>query len=299
MCLMNLLDIFRKDKKLKIELINVNNPLTDYIKKNIGKFQVICSPSRKFIWFKNAKVAGTSMYRGVMRPEVVDLISYKQNPTMFNEWWDNLTDRELENYFKFTFVRNPFDRLVSAFSHIIVEGTINDYHKNIQLIEVGIPTDRIVNETGHLEVTFDHVYLMFGLFIKRLIQHYDINDDSVHWMPQHIFTECDGTSIVDFIGKYENLDEDWRYVAEKINVNTKLPFISSSRTQKITNKTRYEMQKVHWKGYYFSNDIISTVIHQYQKDFDLLGYRPIALSLQQRIQIRKEMLNASGHDSIK
>ena len=59
------------------------------------------------------------------------------------------------------------------------------------------------------------------------------------------------------------------------------------------------MQKVHWKGYYFSNDIISTVIHQYQKDFDLLGYRPIALSLQQRIQIRKEMLNASGHDSIK
>ena len=59
------------------------------------------------------------------------------------------------------------------------------------------------------------------------------------------------------------------------------------------------MQKVHWKGYYFSNDIISTVIHQYQQDFDLLGYRPIALSLQQRIQIRKEMLNASGHDSIK
>ena len=59
------------------------------------------------------------------------------------------------------------------------------------------------------------------------------------------------------------------------------------------------MQKVHWKGYYFSNDIISTVIHHYQKDFDLLGYRPIALSLQQRIQIRKEMLNASGHNSIK
>ena len=156
---------------------------------------------------------GTSMYKLYYKMEV-DLISYKQNPSIFNEWWDNLTDRELENYFKFTFVRNPFDRLVSRRpSHIIVEGTINDYHKNIQLIEVGIPTDRIVNETGHLEVTFDHLMTMFGLFIKRLIQHYDINDDSVHeWIP-HIFTECDGTPIVDFIGKYENLDEDWRYVS--------------------------------------------------------------------------------------
>ena len=44
---------------------------------------------------------------------------------------------------------------------------------------------------------------------------------------------------------------------------------------------------------------IENINFEDQKDFDLLGYRPIALSLQQRIQIRKEMLNASGHDSIK
>jgi hypothetical protein len=98
--MINLFDIFRKDRKIIIEAVNVNNPITDHIKENIGKFQVIFSPSRKFIWFKNAKVAGTSMYRGIMKREILDLVSYKNQPTQFDEWWDNLTDRELKKYFK-------------------------------------------------------------------------------------------------------------------------------------------------------------------------------------------------------
>ena len=68
--MINFFDIFRKDKKIVVDVVNVNNPLTDHIKENIGKFQVIFSPSRKFIWFKNAKVAGTSMYRGIMKREI-------------------------------------------------------------------------------------------------------------------------------------------------------------------------------------------------------------------------------------
>ena len=41
----------------------MKNKLTYHIKNKIGKWQVIYSEERKFIWFKNAKVAGTSMYR--------------------------------------------------------------------------------------------------------------------------------------------------------------------------------------------------------------------------------------------
>lgn len=294
--MINLFDIFKKDKKIVVEVVNANNPITDHIKENIGKFQVIFSPSRKFIWFKNAKVAGTSMYRGIMKREILDLVSYKDNPTEFDQWWDNLTDRELKKYFKFTFVRNPFDRLLSAFSHIIIEGTVNGYYRDMELIEVGSVEDRIVNERGVLDMKFDHMYLLFSLFIMRVLPDYDINKKSVHWMPQNILSHYNKKPIVDFIGKYENLANDWRYVADKIQVNTTLPFVSSSKSQKVTNKTRQEMYKVHWKGYYFSNEIVSAILDYYPEDFDLLGYRPVALALQQRIKIRRDLLDAK-HNS--
>jgi hypothetical protein len=202
----------------------------------------------------------------------------------------------LKKYFKFTFVRNPFDRLVSAFSHIIIEGTVNGYHIDMDLIEVGGVEDRIVNERGVLDTKFDHMYLLFSLFIMRVLPDYDINKKSVHWMPQNILSHYNKKPIVDFIGKYENLANDWRYVADKIQVNTTLPFVSSSKSQKVTNKTRQEMHKVHWKGYYFSNEIVSAILDYYPEDFDLLGYRPVALALQQRIKIRRDLLDAK-HNS--
>ena len=71
----------------------------------------------------------------------------------------------------------------------------------------------------------------------------------------------------------------------------------ASRTQKVTNKTRKELHKVHWKGYYFSNEIISRILNYYPEDFDLLGYRPIAVALQQRIKVRKDFLDAKQNNS--
>ena len=87
-------------------------------------------------------------------------------------------------------------------------------------------------------------------------------------MPQHILTHYNDEPFVDFIGKYEKLNEDWKHVADKIKVNTKLPFVSSSKSQKVTNKTREEMHQVHWKGYYFAEEIISSILNYYRDDLN-------------------------------
>ena len=247
----------------------MKNKLTNHIKTKIGKFQVIHSHSRNFIWYKNAKTAGTSMYRGVMKHEIDDLVTYKEQPKKFDLWWDKLTDEKINNYFTFTFVRNPFDRALSAFSHIIVEEVLQSHYNT------GWP-----HPAGGKDIlNFHSVYMIFSLFINRILQTYDINETSVHWMPQHFFVECEGESIVNFVGRYEDLETDWKYVANKLQISEEIPFIPASHTQKEIIGTREQFQKLHWSRYYINEELIDTVLEVYRKDIDILGYDYIECQL--------------------
>ena len=244
----------------------MKNELTYHIKNKIGKWQVIYSEERKFIWFKNAKTAGTSMYRGVMKKEIYDLVGYKDNPIEFSKWWDNLNDEKLEDYFKFTFVRNPYDRLLSAFNHIVMEQTLETYVASWPIIH---PGDIYGRPT---EMTFDIIFLLFSLFTKRGLQTYDIDKDSVHWMPQNNHVEMNGYQIVDFVGKYENLEDDWKYIASKLEISEELPFKGASTTAKDKNMTREEQQNLHWSHFYINKDTIREASKVYRRDIDILEY---------------------------
>ena len=244
-------------------MFSVKNKLVNHIKTKIGKWQIVHSPNRNFIWFKNAKTEGTSMYRGVMKNEIDDLLTYKENPEEFDLWWDTLTDEKISNCFTFTFVRNPFDRALSAFSHIILEEVLWSH------METGRPH---YSKDGEGLLNFDTVYMLFSLFISRVLQIYDINKKSVHWMPQHFFVKCDDESIVNFVGRYEDLENDWKYIANKLQISENLPFVPASHTQKEITGTREEFQKLHWSKYYINDIIIDKVLEVCRKDIDVLGY---------------------------
>jgi hypothetical protein len=61
---------------------------------------------------------------------------------------------------------------------------------------------------------------------------------------------------VDFIGRFENLKDDWSYVAKKLNLVNKLPYLNKSDKENpiMTSRTK---------------DIIKEI---YQKDFKTFGY---------------------------
>lgn len=243
----------------------MKNKLTNHIKTKIGKWQVLYSPSKNFLWIKNAKVAGTSMYRGPLS-EIKDLLAYKKNSEEFDKWWDSLTDIKLKSYFIFTFVRNPLDRCVSAFSHIIVEEAFQRHHDIWHIISPG-------EKYGNDELTFDELYRLFIVFTMRLLKSYNINDDSIHWMPQSILTECDGETFVDYIGKYETLTEDWKFIANKLDINTNLANIPISQTTKNAGGgTREVLQGLNWRAYFMDLDIIQLVSDYYGRDIFLFGY---------------------------
>ena len=274
-------NIFKKIKK---------NEVTKHIKTKIGKWQVIHSPDRKFLWIKNAKVAGTSMYRGILDKEVDDLLTYKKNPNKFDKWWNSLTDKKLNSYFKFMFVRNPFDRVLSAFSHIILEEVLSIYGSSWPMIHHYWGPEETLKKTksnflAKDVLNFDTVLLLFGLFLKRGLS-YDINEDSRHWMPQSILAECNGKLIVDFVGRYENLVMDWRSVANKLKVSQKLPFVPISTTSQSKNGgTREQLQKLQWSQYYLCNELVEFVSKQYKRDFELFNYGDSIIQLKQRIEL--------------
>ena len=91
-------------------------------------------------------------------------------------------------------------------------------------------------------------------------------------MPQHFFVECEGESIVDFVGRYEDLKTDWKYVANKLQISEELPLFPASNTQKEVLGTREQLQKLHWSRYYINDELIDTVLEVYKKDIDILGY---------------------------
>lgn len=131
--------------------------------------------------------------------------------------------------FKFTFVRNPFDRLASAYrfmqrGNMDIEGT--DFFR---------------------EMSFDE-------FLDVLKEIDPVNMD-IHLQPQYMFIP----EKPDFIGRYENLAEDFQKVCQMLG----LPKTELTHTNS-TGQTRYSD--------YFHSKNIQKVIDIYKDDFILFDY---------------------------
>ncbi len=145
---------------------------------------------------------------------------------------------EVFSYFKFTIVRNPWDRLVSAFHFLKADGL----------------KDKDKNWSEHELKNFDN----FDDFVKAWV-----NEDNIwkwhHFRPQYYYI-CDMKSKVklDFIGFFENLNEDFAYIAKKLGKNCTLAKTNSSRRKSYFH--------------YYNNATRQIVANVYARDIEMLGY---------------------------
>lgn len=125
--------------------------------------------------------------------------------------------RDFERYFKFAFVRNPWDRLLSAYKYL-KKGGWDEHDKRWSAQHLGAYPDF---------ESFVHGLSRDG----RLPSH-------VHFKPQYEFV-CDsrGRIIVDYIGYFETLADDYRHVARRIGVGTSLAHLNDSG--KVDYRTQY------------------------------------------------------------
>ena len=185
----------------------------------------------KTIFIHIPKTAGVSLVKAIYG----DVTLEGHRSFYFNSIALNIKN---EDYFSFSFVRNPFDRLYSAYKFLNAGGMNH--------------LDKIAFQT-HLSEFEDFEDLILNGLNKKLI--YQIT----HFIPQHEYL-CDksGSILVDFIGRFENLDKDILLLSKKLNKNIEL------------NHHNYN-DKSDYKEVY-TDEMIYKVNQIYQKDIDIFKY---------------------------
>lgn len=146
---------------------------------------------------------------------------------------------KFRRYFKFAFVRNPWDRLVSSYFY---------------LRDGGSGGQDQVWSTQNLANYPDFDSFVRGWLTKENIWSW------VHFKPQHYFI-CDANLKLrmDFVGRMERINTDFRYVCERLNIATGLQRIKSSDH--------------HHYSEYYTDDLRERVASVYAEDIAIFGYR--------------------------
>lgn len=202
------------------------------------------SDRHKFIYIHIPKTAGESIEEALLtRFEDSRIVSNDPD-------WDILIKHDtiiehdysmkkpLSDFFTFSFVRNPWDRMVSHWKYFI--------------------------ETKRSpEMSFEEFVFDFHRVLKEAVNGY-------WWNPyrKYIFTapqldfliDENGEVKVDYIGRFENLQNDFNYICKRLNSNSiKLPH---------KNKT----SRKPYQEYYKTQKCIDEVARKYKKDIEYFKY---------------------------
>lgn len=207
---------------------------------------MIISHSEKFIFIHNYKVAGSSITNSLtkydskffLRLSFSNKIGFLQNryPKInSSQFATHITAIDLkkslppmifDSYYKFGFIRNPWDWQVSLYTYMLG----NKNHHQHKLAKSFRDFDEYVewriNKDLHLQKDFFY------------------NGD-----------DC----LVDFIGRYENLNADFNSVLNKIGINSSLSHINKS----IRNSNYID---------YYSQKSIDMIFEAFIQDIQLFGY---------------------------
>jgi len=147
-----------------------------------------------------------------------------------------------ESYFKFGFVRNPWDRLVSWWEMI---------RRNVA---EGRPMNGFQRYVVSNAATFED-------FIRKCDAEYRDSDGS-KWISRNqvdYLTDSSGALLVDFVGRFENLSADFGFVAARLGLESAaIPHMNRS------NHRLY--------AEYYNEELRDIVAHRYARDIAAFGY---------------------------
>jgi hypothetical protein len=151
--------------------------------------------------------------------------------------YQKIFKHDFAKYFKFSFVRNPWDRLYSAFC-FLKQGGFD-------------AQDRIWADNYISSIKSFEEFVVYHLHKPEI-------HSKIHFKPQYEFICHDKNMSIDFCGYYERLENDLQYICEQLCIE---PSIIKKNT--ILHKDYKEM---------YTSEMIDKVHDIYMKDVELLGY---------------------------
>ena len=197
---------------------------------------------KKIIYMKPGRSASTAIWKHTLKPYVKNRKGWSGGQGCSNKdkrsqnWLNNITDEEIKDeYFIFTFARNPFSRIVSCWG----EGR---------------------RHVRGMQASDD-----FEFYVKNEVKPNNTifkGFKEAHYYP--ISNHCqydDGEIFTNYIGKIENIEEDWETLCNKISIPySKLPLIYSG----------YSVTKP-YKDFY-TPELVQIISNYYKEDLELLNY---------------------------
>ena len=169
---------------------------------------------------------------------------------------------ELNSYKKYVVVRNPYDRLFSAFIYII----LNSYVKKMM---------------GGSFYDYTLSAKDFRRFIIFLKYEHLMDYGFVHIRPQHLFTHIAGVQKIENIINYVNYDRDLNAFLEQNGYSLKIDHINESKinfkeeSSFIQDYTCPNTKEIYKYIKFYDKDMICKINKLYEKDFFFYGYKKI------------------------
>ena len=189
-----------------------------------GGLQIMSCEKHNFHWYRSPKTGSSSLnflfkkkgyYKGV----------YLSNPK-----------------FSFSFVRNPYDRLLSCWKNKIDKNTIAQNASSFCQV---LSKERVSFKS------FVQIITSVKIYYTKLIV-------TGHLIPTFL-SPCKEKKL-DFIGKYENLQEDFDVICDKIGIpKQQLPHINATKHKHYTE--------------YYDEETKQIVADRYAKDIEYFNYK--------------------------
>ena len=142
---------------------------------------------------------------------------------------NELGRKQFDSYFKFGFVRNPWDRVVSLYLR----------KEGLQMRD---------------KMTFDE-FVSWIQYSSSTCIHPVPHVNQLDWL-----VDPHGNVLVDFIGKFETLQDNWMVIAKKLGIKQHLP-----------HKNKNPRKKYYTE--YYSRKTRTIIEDKFRRDIEFFGYK--------------------------